>query len=164
LEHVPRKCLGLDYKISNAALKSSKRNAALYGILRREGRESRHAHLMCNGGQSLWHLYTFFALPRMANGGLTITYTIIDLVAIKVFGGDAGLGDFWNRWRDCFMRVRNPPNKDDYEYVFVGEMRKTQLMVKHIRDYDEMEFDDPNKTWQWLVEKGRRKTIFPKSG
>jgi hypothetical protein len=44
-------------------------------------------------GERVWRIYTFFALPRMANDGLTITYTIIDLVAIKLIGGDAGLED-----------------------------------------------------------------------
>jgi hypothetical protein len=34
-------------------------------------------------------------------------------------------------------------------------MRKTGLMTQYIRDYDEMDWNDPNKTWQWLVEKGR---------
>jgi hypothetical protein len=65
---------------------------------------------------------------------LTFTYTVIDLLSIKLVGGDAGLDDFWNRWYDCFVRIRNPPNRDDYEFVFVDEMRRTKLMTQYIRD------------------------------
>jgi hypothetical protein len=61
----------------------------------------------------------------MENRGLTITHAVVDLVSITLVGGESGLDDFWNRWHDCFVRIRNPPNRDDYEYVFVDEMRKT---------------------------------------
>jgi hypothetical protein len=91
----------------------------------------------------------------MENNGLTSTCAVIDFVAIKLVGGEPGLDDFWNRWHDCFMRIRNPPNRDNYEHVFVDEMRKTRLMAQYIRDYDEMDWNDPNKTWQRLVKKGR---------
>jgi hypothetical protein len=155
LEYVPRKNKSLDYKISVAALASCQSHRTLYGILRREGRESGHAHLMPNGRQCLWRIYTFYALPGMETRGLTITCAVIDLVSTKLVGGDEGLGDFWNRWCDCFVSIRDPPERDDYEYVFVGEMRPTTLMVQRIRDYDEMDWNDPNKSWQWLIKKGR---------
>jgi hypothetical protein len=90
--------------------------------------------MRCATEDKAWHIYTFFALPRVANDGLNIKYTVVDLVAIKLVGGDAGLGDFWGRWHDCVARVRSPPNKDDYEYVFVDEMRETKLMANYIRD------------------------------
>jgi hypothetical protein len=152
---VPRKNRNLDYKISVAALASCQSHPALCGLLRREGRESGHAHLMPYGRQCLWCIYTFYALPGMENRGLTIAHTVIDLVSIKLVEGESGLGDFWNRWRDCFVRIRNPPNRDDCEYVFVDEMCETRLLAQYIRDYDEMDWNDPNKTWQLLVEKGR---------
>jgi hypothetical protein len=94
-------------------------------------------------------------MPGVETRGLMIARAVIDLVSIKLVGGDEGLGDFWNRWYDCFVRIRNLPRRGDYEYVFVYEMRSARMMVQYIKDYDEMDWNNPNETWQWLIKKGR---------
>jgi hypothetical protein len=111
LEHVPKKCRSLDMKLSIAAFASCDKNTPLYGLLRREGKKSGNSNDVGNGRQCLWRIYNHFALPSMATDGLEVTRTVIDLTAIKLIGGDNGLEDFWNRWRDCVIHVVDLPER-----------------------------------------------------
>jgi hypothetical protein len=84
----------------------------------------------------------------VAADGFEVLYIVIDLDHIKLIGGDSGLGDFWNRWRDCVIRVKHLPGRLVYQNFFADEMRKAPLMQLYVRDYDEMTFLDSNKTWE----------------
>jgi hypothetical protein len=154
LEFVPKKCRSLDYKLAVAALASCEKNPALYGLLRREGRASGNKNIMRNGRQCLRRIYTYFALPSMATEGLKVTYAVIDLTAIKLIDADAGLEHFWNRWRDCIIRIADLPKRPVYQHMFADEMRKSKKMALYVRHFDEMEHDDARETWEWLETRG----------
>jgi hypothetical protein len=96
-------------KLSIAALASCDKSTPLCGLLTREGKKSSNLNEMCNTRQCSWRIYNHFALPSMAVDGLEVMYIVIDLTATELIGGDNGLGDFWNRWRDCVIRVRDFP-------------------------------------------------------
>jgi hypothetical protein len=101
------------------------------------------------------HIYIYFAQTSVATDGLKVTHTVIDLTAIELIGSDAGLERFWNRWRDCIVRITDLPKRPVYQHMFADEMRKSKRMSLYVRDYDEMEHDDARETWEWLEKRGR---------
>jgi hypothetical protein len=103
----------------------------------------------------LCRIYKYFALPSMVTERMKVTYAVIDLTAIKLVDGGNGLEDFWSRWCDCVMRVVGLPKRMVCQHMFADEMRKFKMMVLHVRDYNEMDYDDPNKKWEWVEHKGR---------
>jgi hypothetical protein len=56
----------------------------------------------------------------MAVGGLEVAYIVIDLTAIE---------DFWSRWRDCVMRVKDLPQGLAYRNLFADQVRKAPVMA-----------------------------------
>jgi hypothetical protein len=105
--------------------------------------------MMCNGRQCLWYIYAHFSPPGVETAGLEIAYAVIDLITIKLIGGDDGLEDFWNRWFDCVSRITDNPPRTTCQHLFVNEMRKSKIMAMYVlRDYVE-------KTWEHMELKGR---------
>jgi hypothetical protein len=137
------------------ALALRKRNQVLYGKLLRASRATENESEMCNGRQCLWYIYAHFALPGMEADGLKITFAVIDLTAIKLIGGDLGLGNFWSRWCDCMARVTDNPARSTCRHLFVGGIRKSKMMNMYVRDYDDLERNRVGRTWGHLVKKRR---------
>jgi hypothetical protein len=98
-----------------------------------------------NGRQCLWRIYKCLAVPNLANQGLRVTFTVIDLAHIKLFGGNAGLEKFWNKWRKRVARI----------IEFVDEMRNVPLMAAYVSEYEEADVGTEKHTWEWLLDKGR---------
>jgi hypothetical protein len=61
LEHIPRKCRNLDYKLAYAALVLWEHNQVLYDKLRRAGKATENKNEMRNGRQCLWCIYAHYA-------------------------------------------------------------------------------------------------------
>jgi hypothetical protein len=80
---------------------------------------------------------------------------VIDVTYIKLIGGDAGLGKFWNKWRKCIARIIEVGHRPIFEHFFVGEMRNAPLMAAYVLEYDEADVGTGKHTWEWLLEKGR---------
>jgi hypothetical protein len=91
LQHVPRKLLSLDMKLSVACMTAcclAHRNQ-LIETLRQAGRDMcTNGSDMCNGRQSLWCIYKFFSSPNTGgvDQGLRVTYSVLDLPFIKFQG------------------------------------------------------------------------------
>jgi hypothetical protein len=89
LQRVPRKLISLDMKLSIACVAacSVAQHYPLVEALRQAGRElCANGSDMANGRQSLWIKY--FASPDTGDvdQGLSITYSVLDLVLIKSRG------------------------------------------------------------------------------
>ena len=131
LSRVPRKLMSLDLKLSVARLAECATRNYLTDILRRAGRRSRNDSDMCNGRQCLWRIYKYFASPSTgnANQGLRVTYAVVDLSLIKLFGEDAGLGGFWNKWAKTISKIIDVGHRSIFERLFANQMRNAPLMT-----------------------------------
>jgi hypothetical protein len=151
LDRVSRKLVSLDIKLSVACLAACATRSHLNDILRQAGVDGKNESDVCDGRQCLWHIYKYFAVPNIANQGLGVTFTVIDLTYIKLIGGNAGLGEFWNERRKCVARIVEVAHRSIFEHFFVGEMRNAPLMGAYVLEYDEADVGTEKHTWEWLL-------------
>jgi hypothetical protein len=81
--------------------------------------------------------------------------TVIDFACIKLRDGDEGLVEYWDRWIDCVGNIRHLPRRFEYQDLFVDEMRKTDMMKVYVREFDDVNENGRNKTWEWFEKRGR---------
>jgi hypothetical protein len=106
LDRASRKLMSLDIKLSVACLAACATHSHLNDILRQAGPNRPNDSGVCDGRQRLWRIYKYFAVPNLANQGLGVTFAAIDFAHIKLIGGNAGLGKFWNKRRKCVARIK----------------------------------------------------------
>jgi hypothetical protein len=158
LSRVPRKLMSLDLKQSVACLIVCCNRNYLSEILRRAGGEIRNDSDMCNGRRCLWRIYEYFASPSAGSTdhGLRVAYSVLDLGLIQLYGEDAGLERFWNKWAKTMSKITDGGgHRSIFEHLFVNQMRNAPLMTACVLEYDEADVGTEKHTWEWLLKKGR---------
>jgi hypothetical protein len=161
LQRVPRKLISLDMKLSIACVTacSVARHYPLVEALRQAGRElCANGSDVANGRQSLWIIYKYFARPNTGDvdQGLSVTYSVLDLVLIKLQGRDEGLEKYWTKWAKTISNIADGGGRRSvFEHLFVDEMWDAPLMDAYVLAYDEADPGTEKHTWEWLLKTGQ---------
>jgi hypothetical protein len=104
---------------------------------------------------NVWRIYSYFSLPGSITLGQKVTSIVLDLSTIKLVGGNEGLARCWDTWSHCVKRIVDNPPRTTCGHLFVDEMRQAPVMLKYVREYDDLAEGHIDETWGWVEKKGR---------
>ena len=100
----------------------------------------------------MWLIYKYFAVSGTYENMLQMS----DLMKVE-WTKDAEMADFLERWEKVVNRLQFRPSDEHLRDVLLMQLRKSAALKHQIEQWDQMEDEDANKTYQWLLSQVARK-------